>query len=137
MNRLGRYLLLTSLFALPAIAFTPKAHAAGNPARIMVQISCSCDDAGGKAYLQAVHQALSSNAAFQEVSADAAKSDNVIRVNIVSSPLAPEAAGGPTRTSFSITSEHNGATMSQSVETCNKIPLAPCVEAMLEALSAI
>jgi hypothetical protein len=136
MNRFGRFLALGFMFT--ASFAVRSAHAATpTPERVLIQINCKCEDAGGKAYLQVLNNQLAASGKFKLVEGVDPKSETIFHLDIVSSPLAPEAPGGPSRTGIAIVGKHNGATMEQSVETCNKIPLQACVELMLETLGTI
>lgn len=123
MKCLVRIAVVCSMF-LPVALYAQK--------RIAVEVTCACDDAGGKAYVEALHTKLATHETFRE--SKASNDSEALHLEIKSLGLAPDASGTPSRTSISVTAKRNGAVMEQSIETCNRTPLDQCVQMMIEAL---
>jgi hypothetical protein len=100
-------------------------------------VSCACQDSGGKAYLEAVHQVLAANPKFKEVAPGEATNDT-IRIRIVSSAIMPKSARELPKTGLTVTCEKNGTpVLSQDIETCSNYPISMFVKNMLAELPGI
>ena len=102
--------------------------------RARVNVVCSCDDATGKMYAEALHNALGNSKNYREVGRAEGMDDNVIRISIVSLPLSQGTDGQPPQSALSIVCLHNGSIIHQFVETCTHIPIADCAQSMLSDL---
>jgi hypothetical protein len=123
-------LALSLLCAFPMLPI--QAHAA-SPAKTLVTITCSCDDATGKAYAKAFSAALSANPLYREVSAEEGSEQDAIRINIVSMPLASDGTERP-KSALSIVALHQGALLHQFIETCDRIPIEQCAQSLVASL---
>jgi hypothetical protein len=114
------------VFALPVI-FIASAQAS---TRRPVMVSCSCDDAAGRAYAKALHEALITSAVYREADlADTVRNDG-LRISIVSLPL-NTADEEPPKAALSIVCVHGAAIMHQFIETCTRIPIEACAKNLL------
>jgi hypothetical protein len=127
--------LSTFAFLLPFAAKT--AHAQRQHDRVPVQISCACNDEVGKAYLRALHASLASSDHFREASREEATASRVIHVDVASHALPAAEGSSFGRTAIEILCEHDGATMRQSVETCDRLPVDVVAQSMLSALKTL
>ena len=105
--------------------------------RVPVLVSCACSDELGRTYLRVLHERLAANETFREASSEEASSEDVVHIKIVSHPLAPVSGSPYGRTAIEILCEHNGATMRQSVETCDRLPVDTLPQSMLAALKTL
>ena len=124
--------LLLGCLAL-GFASTTQAHSR-KATRARVNVVCSCDDATGKLYAEALHNALGNSQHYREVSRSEGLDDNVIRISIVSLPLDEGAAGQAPHAALSIVCLHNGSIIHQFVETCTHLSIAECAQSMLTDL---
>ena len=122
-------LLLMLLF----LCFGAKAQAERPHVPVGITITCSCDDATGKAYVSAIRDLLSKDSHYREMGLEEGARNHAIRVNIISMPL--EAVDGRPRVALSIVCLHDGSMLHQFVETCTRIPIAECAESMVKGLS--
>lgn len=131
MNRIR----LAILLLLSVVSFVGRASAASTHAPTGITITCSCDDATGKAYVSAVRDLLAKDVHFREMSMEEGARKNAIRVNIISMPL--ESADGRPRAVLSIVCMHGDTMVHQFVETCTRIPIADCAQSMVQDLNDI
>ena len=118
-----------------ALGFASTTQAQSRKAtRARVNVVCSCDDATGKLYAEALHNALGSSQNYREVSRSEVMDDSVIRISIVSLPLDEGAAGQAPHAALSIVCLHNGSIIHQFVETCTHISITECAQSMLTDL---
>jgi len=111
------------------------AHAQKKP-RSLVSVTCSCDDATGKAYAKALSDALASNPLYREVGAEEGMEKDAIRINIVSLPISDGAGTERPRSALSIVCLHGGALMHQFIETCDRMPVEECAKQMVTELAS-
>ena len=131
MKMLAQALLLGCI----ALGFSSNATAQSRKQpRARVNVVCSCDDATGKMYAEALHSALSNSQHYHEVSRSEGMDDSVIRISIVSLPLDEGAAGQAPHAALSIVCLHNGSIIHQFVETCTHISITECAQSMLSDL---
>jgi hypothetical protein len=110
--------------------FAPRAHAE-HAGPVAVAVYCSCDDAVGKAYVDAVKTALSNESSYRQVAFTHAGEEDVLSINIISMPITND---GKPSSALSIVCMHNGSMVHQFIETCNKIPLEDCARKMVDGL---
>lgn len=118
---------MKNLLYVFASAFTLFATAAmAQPAapRLVVAVSCSCNDAMGQAYFESMKNILSKDAHFQQIGWRESSERNAIRVHIISMPL--ESTDNSPRSALSIVFTHDGTLVHQFIETCTHIPIADC-----------
>ena len=120
-------------FTLSSLFCTLFASAQQAHRPVPVAVTCICDDATGKAYVQALRAALARNAHYREVSATQDREGNAIRINIISMPL--EENEGRPQSALSIVCLHDGALLHQFVETCTHIPIFDCAQSMIDSLA--
>jgi len=120
------------LFVVP-FCFAAGAHAQSH-ARSLVTVSCSCDDATGKAYAKALNDALAASPLYKVVDSEEGMEKDAIRINIVSLPLEAQDPERP-QSALSIVCLHQGALMHQFIETCNRIPIEDCAKSMVADLA--
>jgi hypothetical protein len=106
---------------------------AQNTARDAIRVTCSCDDAVGRAYASALRSALSESKHFHLIAAGEEFEQEPIRVNIVSLPIGDGPNGQP-RTVISVVSIRGGTITHQLIETCNKIEIESSAQAKLVEL---
>lgn len=128
-------IFLAMLLLLSILASGSKAHAEHVHSPVGITITCSCDDATGKAYVAAVHTLLAQDAHYREMGMEEGIRKNAIRINIVSMALEP--VDGKPRAALSIVCMHDGSLVHQFVETCTHIPIADCARSMVSGLSQI
>ena len=128
-----RRISFTALLLLSFLSFGMKAQAERPHIPVGITITCSCDDATGKAYVSAIRDLLSKDSHYREMSMEEGARKNAIRINIISMPL--EAVDGRQRAALSIVCLHDGSIIHQFVETCTRIPIAECAESMVKGLS--
>jgi len=104
-------------------------------ARSLVSITCSCDDATGKAYVKALNAALAANPLYKVVGVEEGMEKDAIRINIVSLPLPDQDSERP-KSALSIVCLHQGALMHQFIETCDRIPIEECAKSMVADLAS-
>jgi hypothetical protein len=127
-----KYILAVVVVILGA---NTQAHAAGlGPSHINVSITCSCDDAMGKAYGQAVRDLVAHDAHYREVAQDA-EEGATLRIHIISMPITT--SEGMPGAALSIVCMHNGSLMHEFLTTCAHIPIADCAKNMVDGLSDI
>lgn len=134
MNRLTTFFFAVLFFCS---LFAVKNSYSQSTGRVEVQLNCACSDAGGKAYLQALRTRLASNASFHEVRSGEAASENVIRVDIVSHSLPPKTNEDFGRTAIEIVCLHDGTSMRQIIETCNRLPMDVPADSIIAELGTL
>jgi hypothetical protein len=125
-----RYILLVLLTVL----LSANCHAQ-KKAPTLVTITCSCDDAVGKAYVNALKAAFASNPEYQQVGLEEGVEKDAIRINIISLPITDGSDGKRPKSALSIVCLHEGALMHQFIETCDRIPIGECAKQMVADLS--
>ena len=103
--------------------------------RSLVSITCSCDDATGRAYVKALSAALAANPLYRVVGLEEGLEKDAIRINIVSLPLPDQDSERP-KSALSIVCLHQGALMHQFIETCDRIPIEECAKSMVADLAS-
>lgn len=110
-----------------------KHASAQNAPRAAVRVTCSCEDAVGKAYATALRSALTESKHFRLISAEEELDQEPMRVNIVSLPIGNGPNGQP-RTVISVVSIRGGAITHQLIETCDRIEIESSAQAKLVEL---
>ena len=128
MRILGRFLALGLFCSVVHLCASGQA-----PRKILLVVSCTCDDAIGKSYLSAFRTAVENDVHYHEVSSEEGRRKNAVRVSIVSKPLS--GSDGTERALLSIACVHDGVTLEQTIETCSHIPVQESAQAMLQELT--
>jgi hypothetical protein len=102
----------------------------------LVTVTCSCDDATGKAYAKALSVALASSAHYQEVGLQEGMDKDAIRINIVSLPISSGNDTERPKSALSIVCLHQGTLMHQFIETCDRIPIEECAKQLVTELAS-
>jgi len=112
-------------------------HAQAQPAdrTVGVTISCSCDDASGKAYVDAVKNNMVKDGHFQQMSLQEGAEKGAILVNIISMPV--ESTDGKPHSVLSIVYSHDGVMVHQFIETCPHLTVEECAMNMVRDLKTI
>lgn len=116
-----------------AMLLSMTAHAQAK-VRALVTVTCSCDDATGKAYAKALSAALASSPLYKEVGLEEGLEKDAIRINIVSLPISQGSDTERPKSALSIVCLHQGALMHQFIETCDRIPIEQCAKQMVAEL---
>lgn len=123
-----RKVCITSM--LVVLCSSVSVHAQGSK-RGSVSISCACEDATGKLYASALHEALTKSSHYREVSLVDGMEKNAIRISIVSLPMDGREDGQSRRTALSVVCLYKGVLVHQFIETCNSISIESCAEQTL------
>jgi hypothetical protein len=130
MPKLRGFTLFLIFFCLGMVAHAEKRT------KDLVTVTCSCDDATGKAYAKALSAALASSPYYQEVGVQEGMDRDAIRINIVSLPISPGNDTERPKSALSIVCLHQGVLMHQFIETCDRIPIEECAKQLVADLAS-
>ncbi|SFS16719.1 hypothetical protein SAMN05421771_2959 [Granulicella pectinivorans] len=119
-----------SLAVFVALILSGRSASGQNAPRDAVRVTCSCEDAVGKAYADALRNALTGSKHFRVMAVGELLDQEPISINIVSLPIGDGPNGQP-RTVISVVSMRGGAMTHQLIETCNKIEIESSAQAKL------
>jgi len=119
-----------SLVFLLAFAVSTKVMFAQSALRDPVRVTCSCDDAVGQAYANALRKALAESKRFREIASGDELTQEPIRINIVSLPIGDGPNGQP-RTAISVVSVRGDSMAHQLIATCDKIEIESSARSVL------